>query len=87
MINKLPKRILKPAYRTSYIKPDLPKILLTAAQELGYTKERNRLGKFLQDIESKHLVDKKIVQAANDEFMSLYHEKKKKKFLKSTSQH
>lgn len=86
VIQKLPKRMSKPSVPRTYPQPNLPHILIAAVQELGYGKQKKRVEKFLDSLEKKHLIDKQIREMVNEEFRTLYHEKKKQSFKRSISQ-
>lgn len=83
VIQKLPKRISKPKATYTYPRPNLPKIIFTAVQEMGYSTQKKRVNKFLDNLEKKHLIDKQIREMVNEEFRDLYHARKKAVFKES----
>lgn len=85
IINKLPKKKSKTLYKSSYPNPNLPKILYHTFQELGYATQKKRLGRFLDNLEKKNLIDKQVREQLKEEFSIFHHKRKKEAFISSTT--
>jgi len=87
IIRKLPKRTSEPKYRPTYPSPNLPVILSAAFQYMMYAKETKTAKRFLDSLEEKNIIDKKIREALSEQYKEKYHQNIRNSRLNSTSLH
>lgn len=81
IIKKLPKRREKFKFKKGYFGYGLPQILVGTYLNTLEAKEKERVEEFLENLDDKQLLLKKIQEVIDEEFKDKAHEKKKRKFL------
>lgn len=82
VIKRLPKRKTKFKFKKmGSFGYGLPQIVIGTYLNTLEAKERERIETFLESIDDKKLLLKKIQEAIDEEFKEIAHEKKKRKFL------
>lgn len=70
VITKLPSKAKAPSHARVYPNPNLPVLLAATIQHLIYTKDKNLVKNFINNLGKKNLIDKQLREVFNEEFAS-----------------